>query len=39
MDNKKEYEVDNLREALELLKNLPEEVMLEITVQKGVEEE
>lgn len=39
MDNKKEYEVDNLREALELLENLSEEVMLEITVQKGAEKQ
>lgn len=39
MDNKKEYEVDNLREALEFFENLPEEVMLEITVQKGAEKQ
>lgn len=39
MDNKKEYEVDNLREALELLKELPDGVMLEITVQKGAEKQ
>ena len=39
MDNKKEYEVYNLREALEILKELSDGVMLEITVQKGAEKQ
>lgn len=39
MDSKTEYEVNNLREALELLKELPDGVLLELTVQKGAEKE